>query len=57
MINYYQIKRVQLIHQNGDTHYLTFATDERVKDLEKYRECLMKKYHCQKVNLSYSEII
>jgi len=57
MINYYQIQRVQLIHQNGDTHYMTFATDERVKDLEKYREGLMKKYHCQKVNLSYSEII
>ncbi len=57
MINYYQIQRVQLIHQNGDTHYLTFATDERVKDLEKYRKSLIEKYHVQKVNISYSEII
>ncbi len=57
MINYYQIQRVQLIHQNGDTHYLTFATDEMVKDLEKYRQGLIEKYHCQKVNISYSEII
>jgi len=57
MINYYQIKRVQLIHQNGDTHYMSFLTDEIVKDLEKYRKSLMEKYHVQKVNLTYSEII
>lgn len=57
MINYYQIQRVQLIHQNGDTYYLTYATDEKVKDIEKYRQGLIEKYHCQKVNLSYSEII
>jgi len=57
MINYYQIQRVQLIHQNGDTYYLTYATYEKVKDIEKYRQGLIEKYHCQKVNLSYSEII
>ena len=56
MINYYRIERVQLIHQNGDTHYVNFRADEMVKDIEIYRQSLLKKYHCQKVNLTYSEI-
>ena len=52
----YQINRVQLIHQNGDTHFLSYKTDERVNDLEEYRNGLIRKYHCQMVNLTYTEI-
>ena len=51
----YKIHRVQLIHQNGETHYVTYRTDEIVDDIEKYRMSLIKDHHASKVNLTYSE--
>lgn len=52
----FRILRVQLIHQNGETHYINFKTDETVSDLERYRKSIIDKYHAQKVNLTYSVV-
>lgn len=52
----YLITGYQVVHKDGNRDTVKPERFELVSDLELYRQSLMEKYDCKRINLSYMEI-